>query len=158
MKMTSIDSARTGTARLRAVAASLVAVVAAAGIASSAATAAKPVPTITIASCQLATGGSGSLGAQITIAWTGAGKVADPMFIDVYVSVLHVDGTSDDINTQRRILSKADLKANQTTFVYPSLVLAATDAVTVNSAQWLDDTGNTHSPPIASSTKQVVCT
>jgi|tagenome__1003787_1003787.scaffolds.fasta_scaffold20899868_4 hypothetical protein len=158
MNLTSIDSAHTGTTRLRAVMAALVAVVAAAGIAGGQAAAGKPVPTITIASCQLATGGSGSLGAQITIAWAGAGKVADPMFVEVYVSVSHVDGTSDDINVQRRILSKGDLKANETTFVYPGLVLAATDSVTVNSAQWLDDTGNTHNPPIASSTNQVACT
>ncbi len=157
MESTNLAWAQGRAARLEGIAAALFAVVAVASIASSAATAAKPVPTIAITSCKLVTGGSGSLAPQITIAWTRAGKLADPTFIEVYVETTHADGSFDDANTQRRGFTKAELKANETTFVFGGLGLVAGDTVTVTSAQWVDDTGNTHNPPIASSTNPVAC-
>jgi len=133
----------------------LIAVAAVAGIVSGHATAAKPVPTITVTSCKIVTSASGNLGTQITIAWTGAGKVADPTFIQVYVETTHVDGTFTDAQQLRTDFTKAELKANKTAFGFGRANLV--DTFTVTGAQWLDNTADTHKP-IATSSAPVVCT
>ena len=152
MNTTSIHWTGTRTARLMSVAAAAITVVALAGIASSTAAAAKPVPTITVVSCKIVLTPAGFLGTQITISWSSAGKVKDPSFIfadrtTVNGAVSHTD------ELRRRNFTDAELKANEVTF--NSGLVNDGDVITIDAARWLDADSNV---VVSSTGAPVLCT